>query len=166
MGNIFSQRASYFDELLDFGNRHKDHAGVQELLPLIESLNIKGVMKNVDFYDVIYSSPWASHVDIEMQHKEISNALVKWTKTSNEDEIDLLQLLLVNMMIFFSTDSVILDPHSRAKIEALQLKYTLMYHRYLQWAHPKDCRAKFVGGLMLLHQAKRLTELCSYRLRL
>ena len=166
IGNTFSRRACYFEELLEFANSNQDHNGVQELLPLIQTLNLTGEIKNVDFYDIMFASPWASHVDIEKQHLEISNSVVKWMMTSNEGEIDLLQLILLNMMIFFSTDSANLDDRQRSKIEALQLKYTLMYHRYLQRAHPKDCRAKFVGGLMLLHQAKQLTELSSQRLRL
>jgi len=85
-------------------------------------------------------------------------------KTDNEAEADILQLMLLNMMIFLSTEDTNFDANQKAKIEALQLKYTLMYHRYLKWAHPKDCKIKFVGGLMLLQQAKQLCELSSMRL--
>ena len=166
ISNTFTERACYFEELLEFGHKNQAHSGVQELLPLIQTLNLNGQMKNVDLYDTLFASPWASHIDIENQHLKISSSLVKWVKTTNEDQIDLLQNLLLNLMIFFSTDCVDLNEHQRSKIEALQLKYTLMYHRYLQWAHPKDCRAKFVGGLMLLQQAKQLTDLCSQRLLL
>lgn len=166
IGNIFSHRACYFEELLEFGHRNQDHSGVKELLPLVHNLSLNRPIESIDFYDVMFASPWASHIDVEKQHLEISNSLAKWIKTSNEDQIDFLQILLLNLMIFFSTDGVNLNEHQRSKIEALQLKYTLMYHRYLQWAHPKDCRAKFVGGLMLLQQAKQLTDLCSQRLRL
>ena len=117
IGNIFSHRACYFEELLEFGHRNQDHSGVQELLPLVQELSSNAPIKNIDFYDVIFASPWASHIDVEKQHLEISSSLVRWTMTSNEDKIDLLQILLLNLMIFFSTDDVDLNEHQRSKIQ-------------------------------------------------
>jgi hypothetical protein len=39
-----------------------------------------------------------------------------------------------------------------------------MLQRYLNFAHPQDAKAKFMGGLTLVHQARQLTQLTSQRL--
>ena len=111
IGNILSHRACYFEELLEFGHRNQDHNGVQELLPLVQNMSLNRPIKNDYFYDVMFASPWASHIDVEMQHLEISNSLLRWIKTINEDHLDFLQILLLNLMIFFSTDGVDLNEH-------------------------------------------------------
>jgi hypothetical protein len=73
-------------------------------------------------------------------------------------------MMIVNMMLLLSTDEVELGPDQKSRVESLQLKYVLMYQRYLRWSHPKSANAKFAGGLMLLHHADQLRRLHSQRL--
>jgi hypothetical protein len=86
IGNAISDRLACFDHLINFGLQNPDHAGVQQLLPLVQKASITYSCANIDLYDTIYSSPWAAHVEIEEQHLEISKAITKWVKTPNENQ--------------------------------------------------------------------------------
>ena len=94
-----------------------------------------------------------------------TRSIFKWLKTPNERQADFLQLVLINMMILLSTEDLPhLDQDKRSRIEAVQLKYTLLFQRYLKFAHPQDAGAKFLGGLMLIHQSGQLSQLTCQRL--
>ena len=94
-----------------------------------------------------------------------TRSIFKWLKTPNGSQADFLQLVLLNMMILLSTkDLPHLDQDKRSGIEAVQLKYTLLFQRYLKFAHLQDAGAKFLGGLMLIHLSGKNCWLACQRL--
>jgi hypothetical protein len=73
-------------------------------------------------------------------------------------------MALLTIIILLSCEDTGFVAEQKSRIENIQLKYILMYQRYLKHAYPKEANAKFVGGLMLLHHSKELCYLHSMRL--
>lgn len=73
-------------------------------------------------------------------------------------------MVILTMVLLLSCDEIQIDPDRKSRIESLQMKYILMYQRYLKWAYPKESNVKFACGLMLLHHAKELEHYHSQRL--
>jgi len=119
-----------------------------------------------DAYDIVYSSPWAPHVEIEEKHRQITRAIKRWARSSSgSDSIDKNQSSLLSIIILLSCDDDMgFSKEQKEKIHQLQMKYILMYQRYLKMAYPQEANAKFVGGLMLLHHTKELCQMNSLRL--
>ena len=146
--------------------------GVQTVLPAI--LQIPNTCSNTSStsntsssigYHRVFSSPWAPHIEIEEKHFQISRVITRWARQSSTQIVDQFQLVLLTIILFLSCDDTTsLDHNQKAKIEQIQLKYILMFQRYLKVVHPKEANRKFVGGLMLLHHSKELEQL--HRLRL
>jgi hypothetical protein len=161
----FTDVKVFFNEFLEFGRHHPDYAGVSNILPVLQQIPVSKAPKS-DAYDIVYSSPWAPHVEIEEKHRQITRAIKRWARSSStHDSIDKYQSILLSIIILLSCeDDLDLSKEQKEKIHQLQMKYILMYQRYLKAAYPQEANAKFVGGLMLLHHTKELCEMNSLRL--
>ena len=136
--------------------------GVHNVLPAIQQLN---TFQNsvTEGYSAVFSSPWAPHIDIEEKHYEITTAINRWARTGDR-KLDKFQMVLLTIIILLSCEDTGFVGEQKSRIEKLQMKYIIMYQRYLKHACPKEAKAKFVGGLMLLHHSKELFNLNSMRL--
>ncbi len=156
---------AFYNEFIMFGLNHPDYAGVSNILPVLQQIQVSNVPK-FDAYDIVYSSPWAPHVEIEEKHRQITRAIKRWARSSSgSDSIDKNQSILLSIIILLSCDDDMgFSKEQKEKIHQLQMKYILMYQRYLKMAYPQEANAKFVGGLMLLHHTKELCQMNSLRL--
>ena len=65
-------------EFIDYGLIHRHESSeIDTLMTLLECLGtgLKGQCKIE--YETMYSSPWASHLDIEEEHKEINQVFLQ-----------------------------------------------------------------------------------------
>ncbi len=155
----------FYNDFITFGLNHPDYAGVSNILPVLQQIQVSKVPQ-FDAYDIVYSSPWAPHVEIEEKHRQITRAIKRWARSSSgSDSIDKNQSILLSIIILLSCDDDMgFSKEQKEKIHQLQMKYILMYQRYLKMAYPQEANAKFVGGLMLLHHTKELCQMNSLRL--
>ena len=103
IANVTGGNESFFEKLIQFGFENQQLPEVQELLPEIWNVRWRG-SEDDRCYEVLFSSPWASHSDIEEEHSEITRSITKWFKTSNESVADPLQMILINMLMYLSPD--------------------------------------------------------------
>ncbi len=156
--------ADFFKGFIEHGLQHPDNVGVSNILPVIQQFQASHIF-NADVYNNLFSSPWAPHIDIEDQHRQITQAINRWARSRADEGRDQIQSVLLSIIIFLSSeDETAFDNQQKAKIERLQMKYILLFQRYLKSKYPKEANAKFVGGLMLLHYSKELCEMHSLRL--
>ena len=125
-------------------------------MPAIQDIVTDDSSPNNDGYKVVFASPWAAHADIETKHLEISKSIWRWSRNPSDQLLDYCQMVILSLILLLITEDTGLDPGQKARVEELQLKYILMYQRYLKWAYPKESNFRLTGGLMLLHHAKEL----------
>ncbi len=153
-----------FQQFIAYGQQHPDSDGVATILPILQQFQVSNI-SNDDRYNNVFSSPWAPHIDIEDQHHQITQAIKRWARSGTAKGYDQIQSVLLSIIIFLSCeDEMSLERQQKAKIEKLQMKYILLYQRYLKSSYPREANAKFVGGLMLLHYSKELCKMHSLRL--
>ena len=151
--------------LISFSSKLQELCGVQTMLAALQHIPNNCSNSTGTGYHKVFSSPWAPHIEVEEKHYEISQAITRWARPTSSQTVDHFQLMLLTMIIFLSCDDVTcFDDLQKSKVEKIQLKYILLFHRYLKGVHPKEASAKFIGGLMLLHHSKELQQLHKLRL--
>ena len=80
------------------------------------------------------------------------------------ENIDKTQLILITMAMVFSTEGLIGKLSNIKPIEATQLKYLNMLHRYLKDKYPDTARSKFAQGMFIITEAQEAHEIHTNRL--
>ena len=80
------------------------------------------MMQDLDFceacqhscYDLVYSSPWAPHVDIELEHSKLSDVFRRWASPASlASAPDKMQMIIFEIILLLCTDEVTLSPGTR-----------------------------------------------------
>jgi len=160
----FEDVAEFFEQFIAFGLQNPENVGVATILPVLQQIQVSNVAK-FDGYSKVFSSPWAPHIEIEERHLQITRAINRWSRSGAGQRRDRIQSVLLSIIILLSLeDEMGFDEQQKAKIEKLQIKYILIYQRYLKSKYPMEANGKFAGGLMLLHYSKELCNMHSLRL--
>ena len=121
-------------------------------------------------YETMFSSPWASHLDIEDEHKRLNVKIGNWyTKVAHPDgqSHDRCLCLLMELIFLYNTDGIECRLQNHDKIKKLQLQYANLLHKYLKSKTSEDdANTLFSNGLMLIHDTKRVHELSLHKLNL
>ena len=189
-------QAGYFllQEFIDYGliKRHES-SDIDTLVTLMECLNTAPQGQCKIEYETMYSSPWASHYDIEEEHKGLNLVhyknkvlLQKYLKTKmfaflqkignwndkvadpNDSSYDRCLCLLMELIFLYNTDGIECQLQNYEKIKKLQLQYANLLHKYLKskTSENNDANALFSNGLMLIHDTKRVYDLSLHKLKL
>jgi hypothetical protein len=60
---VVGSEVTFFNELIEFGRRNPDHAGVPQILAVFDSMpSATGL--TLGYYQAIFTSPWAPHADL------------------------------------------------------------------------------------------------------
>jgi hypothetical protein len=89
---------------------------IRKLHDVLQSLNVGMKMPpNALTYDQIFSSPWASSIDLEERHAYIVPKLAAWPVDPNDPlkRVDKAMLFLIYNIIMLSTDGVSLADESK-----------------------------------------------------
>ena len=139
----------------------------------------------VVYYHQIYVSPWAETLEDEELHQSLVQKMWRWprmlnvedeaarTKSSNgeleeeDDEQDPVMVLLMQIIMFFNPLDILpdrgLSKEDREKINQIQLKFSLLLHRYLRYRYgSKDSNIpnkKLGQGFMNLSYAREVHDI-------
>ena len=80
------------------------------------------------------------------------------------ENIDKVQLILITMTMAFCTEGLIGKLSNIEIVEALQLKYLNMLHRYLKDKYPNTARSKLAQGMFIITEAQEAHEIQTIRL--
>jgi len=160
-------RNSEFSEYLEFAEkwerRNEDKAVV--LINLMKQCNIKEAT-----YDAMFVSPWASHYDVEDEHRNLCQRIFDWIHASRKysNKIDKCLIILMSLILLHNTDGM--NPSQFIDIEKVQntqQKYVILLHKYLK-SHlsTKEAFNQLHNGLMMVHATNRINELFEKRLQL
>ena len=103
-----------------------------------------GKPHNTDtFYDVIHEYPWAKHITIEKEHKDMYNSIHQWyqvarTKNISNNKIDKILFKLTMQILLLNTDGLKHQLKNKKLVELAQQKYASMLHYYLKCQHPEN----------------------------
>lgn len=167
-------QAGYFllQEFIDYGliKRHES-SDIDTLVTLMECLNTAPQGQCKIEYETMYSSPWASHYDIEEEHKGLNLKIGNWyDKVADPDDsnYDRCLCLLMELIFLYNTDGIECQLQNYEKIKKLQLQYANLLHKYLKskTSENNDANALFSNGLMLIHDTKRVYDLSLHKLKL
>ena len=121
-------------------------------------------------YDTIFISPWASHYDVEDEHRNLSQRIFDWIHASRKysNKIDKCLIILMSLILLHNTDGI--NPSQFIDIEKVQntqQKYVILLHKYLK-SHlsTKEAFNQLHNGLMMVHATNRINELFEKRLQL
>ena len=148
---------------IEYGVQNPGKRGVQNVLKVLNELDFYGACSQ-SHYDTVYASPWAAHADIEEEHSKLTQIFCRWALPSKDRAPDRIQMTIFEIILLLCADEIYMPEENKRKIEAVQLKYVTMLHRYLKEKYPKEASAKFANGLMLLHHVKQLYRMHSQRL--
>ena len=149
--------------LFKYAKQHPNDFGVDKIISALKGQNFRRRKFNYD-YSVVYSTPWAPHVDIEMRHYRLTQTISRWSRRNKV--LDSQLMILYSMILLLSTEDFPLPDQLKTKVSSIQMKYISMLQRYLKDTYPKQANTKFAGGLMLIQFAKELYEMHSMRLPL
>jgi hypothetical protein len=115
-------------------------------------------------YDQVYTSPWLESQQNEDRHKKLTSRIKSWILDGQEDSvIDQIQVMLMGMVMLFSTDNVQLQ--NPKAVEAVQNKYTLLLLRYLKTKFGQErAMTHFCNGMAMVSLAREAYGLRSKRL--
>ena len=157
---------------IDYGVKHRyESTDIDTLVSLVETLNPDKCWGQCQIeYDTIFSSPWASHDDIEEEHKKLNEKIGNWytgQDPSNPNYDHCLDMLM-ELIFLYNTDGIESQLKNFEKIQKLQLQYANLLHKYLKSKRvgKNNTNASFSNGLMFIHDAKRISELSSQCLKL
>ena len=121
-------------------------------------------------YDNLFISPWASHYDVEDEHRNLSQRIFDWIHASRKysNKIDKCLIILMSLILLHNTDGI--NPSQLIDIEKVQntqQKYVILLHKYLK-SHlsTKEAFKQLHNGLMMVHATNRINELFEKRLQL
>ena len=121
-------------------------------------------------YDAMFTSPWASHYDVEDEHRNLSQRIFDWIHASRKysNKIDKCLIILMSLILLHNTDGI--NPSQFIDIEKVQntqQKYVILLHKYLK-SHlsTKEAFNQLHNGLMMVHATNRINELFQKRLQL
>ena len=121
-------------------------------------------------YDNLFISPWASHYDVEDEHRNLSQRIFDWIHASRKysNKIDKCLIILMSLILLHNTDGI--NPSQFIDIEKVQntqQKYVILLHKYLK-SHlsTKEAFKQLHNGLMMVHATNRINELFEKRLQL
>ena len=121
-------------------------------------------------YDTIFTSPWASHYDVEDEHRNLCQRIFDWIHASRKysNKTDKCLFILMSLILLHNTDGI--NPSQFIDIEKVQntqQKYVILLHKYLK-SHlsTKEAFNQLHNGLMLIHATNRINELFQKRLQL
>ena len=148
---------------LEFGHQNPGKRGVQNVLKVLNEKDFFEACTRTH-YDTVYSSPWAAHLDVEKEHSKLAKIICRWALPSKDSAPDRIQMTIFEIILLLCADDTIMSKERIKKIEAVQLKYVTVLHRYLKERYPKEASSKLANGLMLLHHVKQLHRMHSQRL--
>ena len=121
-------------------------------------------------YDTMFISPWASHYDVEDEHRILCQRIFDWLHASKKysNKIDKCLITLMSLILLHNTDGI--NPSQFSDIEKVQntqQKYVILLHKYLK-SHlsKKEAFNQLHNGLMMVHATNRINELFQKRLQL
>ena len=121
-------------------------------------------------YDAMFVSPWASHYDVEDEHRNLCQRIFDWIHASRKysNKIDKCLIILMSLILLHNTDGI--NPSQFINIEKVQntqQKYVILLHKYLK-SHlsTKEAFNQLHNGLMMVHATNRINELFQKRLQL
>ena len=121
-------------------------------------------------YDTMFVSPWASHYDVEDEHRNLCQRIYDWIHASRKysNKIDKCLIILMSLILLHNTDGI--NPSQFIdfeKVQNTQQKYVILLHKYLK-SHlsTKEAFNQLHNGLMMVHATNRINELFQKRLQL
>merc|ERR1711971_1488438 len=160
-------RNSFFSEYLEFAEKwvRRSEEKAVVLINLMKQFNIKETS-----YDTMFVSPWASHYDVEDEHRNLCQRIYDWSNASRKysNKIDKCLIILMSLILLHNTDGI--NPSQFIDIEKVQntqQKYVILLHKYLK-SHlsTKEAFNQLHNGLMMVHATNRINELFQKRLQL
>lgn len=104
-------------------------------------------------YNQFYASPWASSKEAEGRYFNLMIKMKAWPRDNIASPVDEIQMTLAKMIIAFSPDFLNLE--QRSVVEAIQMKYVSMLHRYLVFRYgAKEATKRLAAGLMMSTYAR------------
>lgn len=135
----------------------------------MEDLNIFDIDQYSFGYDKYFSSPWASHIDIERRHKEIVKNMND-VMYENEDfrNRDNNLLALLSVILLLNTNGLRPTDGDMNSVEETQLTFVNMLRRYFddKCSHKKGANKAFTRAIMIISLAREAHELQCQRLQL
>ena len=121
------------------------------------------------FYGVYYKSPWASHIEIEIEHETLFKSISQWylkSKVGSPGKVDEILLVLAMQILLLNTDGLTEELKNKMYVQSMQQKCASMLHLYLKSLHPNNYSSLLSRGLMLVHDTQRAHELSLKKLKL
>ncbi len=89
------------------------NTGVQNVLTMMQALDFCDACQH-SCYDLIYSSPWAPHIDIEIEHSKLTEVFRRWASpVSPASAPDKMQMIIFEVILLLCTDEVNLSPGTK-----------------------------------------------------
>ena len=178
---IFSYAAAcklgFFDlqTFVDYGFKHRHESkDIDKLVTLFECHNPDQWKQCQIEYETMFSSPWASHYDIEEEHQRLIEKIGNWYKTvstndpSNPDYDHCLDMLM-ELIFLYNTDGIECQLQNYDKIKYLQVQYANLLHKYLKsktGENNNNANGLFSNALMLIHDTEKVYNLSKNKLKL
>ena len=121
------------------------------------------------FYGVHYKSPWASHIEIEIEHETLFKSISQWyvkSKVGSPGKVDEVLFVLTMQILLLNTDDLQEQLKEKMHVQSMQQKCASMLHSYLKSHHPNNHSSLLSRGLMLVHDTQRAHELSLQKLKL
>jgi len=120
-------------------------------------------------YEAFFQSPWANHIDVEIEHEKIVRSITGWyqkAKNPTTEDIDSIIIILAMQIILLNTDGLTCQLKDKNFIEKSQQKYASLLHYYLKLHHGENSYSLFSKALMLNNDTRRACDLSLQRLNL
>ena len=118
----------------------------------------------------MFISPWASHYDVEDEHRKLYNGIFDWIHGARRysSKVDKCLITLMTLILLHNTDGI--EPeqlYDIGNIQNAQQKYVNLLHKYLK-SHLSSQKAfnQLHNGLMMIYATNRTNELFQQRLQL
>ena len=124
---------------------------------------------NEENYEAFFQSPWANHIDVEIEHEKIVRSITGWyqkAKNPTTENVDSIIIILAMQIILLNTDGLTCQLKDKDFIEKSQQKYASLLHYYLKLHHGDNCYSLFSKALMLNNDSRRACDLSLQRLNL
>ena len=173
---IFSFAAAFklgFFELqtfIEYGLKHRHESkDIDTLVTLIECYNPEEWKQCQIEYDTMFSSPWASHYDIEEEHQKLNEKIGNWyiNVNNNSSNYDPCLDVLMELIFLYNTDGIETKLQNHQTIKNLQVQYANLLHKYLKSkTGENNANSLFSNALMLIHDTEKVNHLSLNKLKL
>ena len=160
----------------EFGLKNRDsNQSIDYVVSLLEEMNLNPVEKVNElsgqepiFYDIMYKSPWANHLEVEMEHKKIFTSIHDWfdvARNGSNENGSVLMMLMISILLL-NLDGFDGKLVNKKSIEESQQRYATLLHSYLKTEFPEQYQGLLAKGLMFVQNTQRAHELSLQKLQL